>query len=142
MTSHQSKAKQQYDKAYNARPEQVDNREKRNAARAALKSLVNNVHATTIQSAIKCCGIYNGFKHKLSNINSLTRQAFAWNAALFSKITNPKLLGKPIDDAALKKLGYVQEDFVTGKKSIREKRQTDKDIEGRWYCESTSLLTA
>lgn len=36
MTSHQSKAKQQYDKAYNARPEQVDNREKRNAARAAL----------------------------------------------------------------------------------------------------------
>ena len=36
MTSHQSKAKQQYDKAYNARPEQVNNREKRNAARAEL----------------------------------------------------------------------------------------------------------
>jgi hypothetical protein len=36
MTSHQSKAKQKYDREYNARPEQVDNREKRNAARAAL----------------------------------------------------------------------------------------------------------
>jgi hypothetical protein len=62
--------------------------------------------------------------------NSLTRQAFAWNAALFSKITNPKLLGKPIDDAALKKLGFTQEDFVTGKKSIREKRQTENRHRG------------
>lgn len=34
MTSKQSKAKQEYDRKYNARPEQVNNREKRNLARA------------------------------------------------------------------------------------------------------------
>ena len=60
--------------------------------------------------------------------NSLTRQAFAWNAALFSTITNP--LGKPIDDVALNKLGFYIRDFVTGKKSIREKRQTDNRHRG------------
>ena len=35
MASKQSKAKQAYDKAYNARPEQVKKRMQRNAARAA-----------------------------------------------------------------------------------------------------------
>jgi 5-methylcytosine-specific restriction endonuclease McrA len=35
MTSKQSKAKQAYDKEYNARPEQVKKRAQRNAARAA-----------------------------------------------------------------------------------------------------------
>lgn len=34
MASKQSKAKQEYDRKYNARPEQVENRVKRNQARA------------------------------------------------------------------------------------------------------------
>lgn len=37
MTSHQSKAKQKYDTAYEARPEQVKKRMMRNEARAALE---------------------------------------------------------------------------------------------------------
>lgn len=37
MTSHQSKAKQAYDKAYNARPEQIKNRAARNKARAEVE---------------------------------------------------------------------------------------------------------
>ena len=36
MTSHQSKAKQKYDREYNAKPEQVKKREMRNQARAEL----------------------------------------------------------------------------------------------------------
>jgi hypothetical protein len=37
MTSKQSKAKQEYDKAYNARPDQVKKREMRNQARAEME---------------------------------------------------------------------------------------------------------
>jgi ferredoxin-fold anticodon binding domain-containing protein len=36
MTSHQSKAKQKYDREYNARPDQVKKREMRNQARAEM----------------------------------------------------------------------------------------------------------
>ncbi len=46
MTSHQSKAKQAYDKAYNARPDQVKKREQRNAARAKFERANGDLPST------------------------------------------------------------------------------------------------